>query len=210
MRLKQYITEQNKCYTSNEVTPEEVLSLIKKDCKPFLRQKAKGERLYRGSKLLEYNDFCIITPKKNRKPRDTDPIIHKKFDELFMKYHGIKARSEAVFTTPDYTVAGYYGVGGLVFPIGDFKYLWNPNVKDLTTNPGGKDYTQKPWYKQIFNEIMILISKDESIEDVMEGTVRDYKSTGLKDAMRSNNEIMIFCDKYYFVQSLWSDKIRRL
>jgi len=211
MRLQQYLTEQNKCYTSDEITPEEVLSLIKKDCKPYLKQKAKGKHLYRGTKLLEYNDFCIITPRKNRKPRDTDPVIHKKFDEMFMKYHGIKARSEAIFTTPDYTTAAYYGISGLVFPVGNFKYLWNPDIKDLTVNPSGNNYSKKSWYKQLFNELMILISKDESIDDVIENTVKNYKSTGLKDAMGTDNEIMIFCDKYYIIQSLWhSDIFKRL
>jgi hypothetical protein len=211
MRLKQYITEQNKCYTSDKITPEEILAMIKRDCKPYLKQKAKGEQLYRGTKLLEHNDFCIITPRKDRKPRDTALGIHKKFDELFMKYHGIKARSEAVFTTPDRTVASYYGVSGIVFPVGNFKYLWNPNVKDLATNPSGKDYTEQPWYKAIFNEFMILISKDEDVESVIENTVKGYKSTDLKKAMSLDNEIMIFCDKYYIIQSFWySDIFKRL
>ena len=202
MRLRQYITEET------NPDPQKVLLLIKKNCKPYLQQKAKAPlQLFRGTKALEYEDFLEITPRKDRQPRDTPQKIHKKFDQLFLKYHGIKARSEGVFTTSDNTVSSFYGINGIVFPIGNFKYLWNPNVKDLSTDPNGANIT-KPWYKKIFDELMVLVTKDyENIDDMLENIIKKYKSTDLKNAMKSGNEVMIFCKKYYMVDTLYYSEI---
>jgi len=205
MRLKQFINEET------NPDPEKLVALIKKNCKPYLRQKAKAPlQLYRGMKKLEYEDFLEITPRKDRKPRDTPLKIHKKIDDLFLKYHGIRARSEGVFVTTDYSISSYYGINGIVFPVGDFKFLWNPYVFDLSMDPTGMAVL-KPWYKKLIDEIMALISKDpKNTDEVLENIIKGYKSTNLKAAMKSGNEIMIFCKKYYIVDSLYSDEIKQL
>jgi uncharacterized protein (UPF0305 family) len=95
MRLQKYIlNEGNTDYKAfqniRSITMkdfEEIVDILKRDCKPFIRAKKKGMFLYRGMK----NTFVTIDKIKsrlNRKPRDTPEELHDALDDAFKEKFG--------------------------------------------------------------------------------------------------------------------------
>ena len=77
----------------------------------------------------------------DRLPVDTRKDVSDILDNCFVEKFGIKLRSSGVFTSKLPTVASDYGRPYLFFPIGDYQYFWNPDVKDLYGDIEGE-----PWY----------------------------------------------------------------
>jgi len=77
-----------------------------------------------------------------------------------------------------------YGLSTVIFPIGEFKFLWSPHVQDLWSD---------------------VISADPKDMDLLR-----YKMDDLHDAIESGNEIMIGCKSAYIVHINTSKKTRRL
>jgi hypothetical protein len=140
----------------DELTPEEVFSKLESDCKPYLEllrscytdntelydlddrmevvQYFNKEipMIFRGStNTWKENDIRYVEARKDRRPKDTNKKISKEIDEVFFKEYGIKPRTEGTFTTPVKHVAGHYGQVFMFFPIGDFKYLWSEEIRDM-------------------------------------------------------------------------------
>jgi hypothetical protein len=156
-----------------------------------------GDLLWRGTEK-RVKDIKIFTPRTDRQPRDMDPGIHKYMDDMFKEYHGWKARSEGVFTTTDRRQSSLYGKPYVFFPIGNYKYLWNPKVNDLMGN---------------LKELLILDISDldySNNKDNLEDLIKGYKSTNLKQAAVRNSEVMFLCKSYYLVDSGGPNLYQRL
>lgn len=144
MAFRNYITETN----LHEEILQNILFLIQRDCAPYLKQlRNSNDFLWRGVKrgFSKFEAISRIIPRKNRRPSDTPIHIHDLLDGLFKDYHGWKARSEGVFCFGGYMEASNYGEPHIVFPIGKFSFLWNPDIsdlylrlKDLGMSPEGK------------------------------------------------------------------------
>ena len=128
MRLRQHLTE----YTYTGDVPD--WSPIVKDCKPFIKQlKGAHNLLLRGSNK-QNPGIMKLKPRKDRHPMSTPYAIHDMLDGFFKDRFGWNARSEGVFCTGNLSTALFYaGVNGVnsVWPIGNFKYLWSPDISDL-------------------------------------------------------------------------------
>ena len=128
MRLKHFITE------SKDIDIA-FIKKLKKECKEYFyesRQFKKNLPLYRGMKK-RISTYEIITPRKNRKPLSTDPVVHELLNKEFKKQFGWAARSEAVFCIGDYP-PNIYGERYYMFPIGKFDFLWSRYVTDLAVS----------------------------------------------------------------------------
>jgi hypothetical protein len=184
MRLKHFITE------SKDIDIA-FIKKLKKECKEYFyesRQFKKNLPLYRGMKK-RISTYEIITPRKNRKPLSTDPVVHELLDEEFKKQFGWKPRSEGVFCIGDYP-PGMYGERYYIFPIGKLDFLWSPYIKDLTVSLDHSgifttDYKLDP-------EVPL-----ETVNDVVFQLVSTYQDDDFLAALRSVNEIMLKCKKYY-------------
>jgi len=169
MRFKQYL---------NEASPpkEEILALIKKDCKPFL---ADWRKLKTDDFLLSgRNDKTFFTKKqvrKDRKPLDTLLDMHKIIDDWFYKKFGVKSRSNAVFCSFDIIITSGYGTPYLVFPIGKYKAVSSKNIKDLFR--------------------VAIINDEEKIIEILERG----KYTDKLTYYENEGEIMVTCKDYYMV-----------
>ncbi|MFW6030238.1 MAG: hypothetical protein ACOCRO_08295 [Halanaerobiales bacterium] len=88
------------------------------ECYPFLKMLKKDgyNFLYSGRKTIDYIYKKEI--RKNRVPSDTPEEFHDIIDELFYKSHGVKARSQSMFTYPSLDKVGFYGLPYYVFPVG--------------------------------------------------------------------------------------------
>lgn len=136
------------------------MEILEKECSQILDiyKKNKGF-IFRGiTRKYAPNRLYKITPRADRKPKDTNPIIHKFVDDFFEERVGWRPRSEGIFCTPRYHEATSYGHNAyIVFPKDGFKYLWSPNIEDLycdvlskiqtdTMLGYGKSRKQYVWY----------------------------------------------------------------
>jgi len=159
MSFGDYITE----IRASELELESILYLIKRDCKPFLKRvKGAKEFLWRGmDRRLDI--ITKIVPRKNRAPKDTPQEVHDILDDLFRSRFGWKARSEGVFCYARKGSAEGYGTAHMVFPIGDWTFLWNGEVNDLYVS------TKALW------ELGLEPSEDEYYEAYGEGESGEWK-----------------------------------
>jgi hypothetical protein len=125
---------------------------------------------------------CSIVPGHydNRKPRDTHPDVHNEMNRMFNEYHGAPFRN-GLFVTGSLKEAKSYGEAIVIFPIGKFKYCWSPTITDLSDHvPGGAN--------SVFDQEKLTEKLDKMFSLY-------YKTTDLKNAIFSENEIMLYCDK---------------
>jgi hypothetical protein len=223
-RLQQYINEIK--------TSTDIISMIRKDCQPFLKE-MKGSRslLYRGSDQ-PVDGIEKIVPRNNRIPKNTPLKLHKQLDIVFKKGFGWKARSEGVFVSFDEVEAEFYGETYLFFPIGKYKYVWSSIYRDLTrhyniddfkyfANPDG--YMEEAWYKhmggwseEIYKDKAGLEKwKKENIKKIesevigrVGNIIKDYTDKGLGNAKKYMAEVAFKCKSYYLVNTLYGNEIK--
>jgi len=189
MRLQSYINEDETYWKKN-------IELIKKNCKPYIKLVKMftdtSIGLYRGV-TKKNGTFYKITPRKDRRPSTTNPVVHKVLDDIFYDKFGWKARSEGVFVTSNMDVASSYGVSYLFFPIGKFDFLCSIQIDDLF------------FAIDKFNLDRIIIKSDKPD---WEGKIRKKIEPFILDNYEKNNtnwlfsgvEVMFRCKSYYIVK----------
>jgi hypothetical protein len=217
MRLQKYIINENQ----EDISLDKILSMIKKNCKTFLKE--VDGFLYRGSNKKVF-DIEKFKTRKDRRPLGTAQEDHDKLDKLFNKKFGWKARSEGLFCAGDLSTVKQYGKVNLVFPIGDYKYVWSPKVKDLTLYLEKEKYLK--YYKHYkrrtegvlftlvkhrFDEYEELLNEYGNYEydKFLKETVNKYISKNLSDLIGTKNEVSIKCNYYYLVNVLYSEDIAK-
>ena len=131
MKFEQYIKE-----SKDKDKLFNAIKAIHKNCQPYLLQwlyAFKGsllKPLYRGSNN-KGDIFTSKTRQGDRKPLNTPPEIQKGIDDYFEKKYGHRYRSSSYFTTGLGSEARDYGKVYMIFPVGRFNYIYNPNVIDL-------------------------------------------------------------------------------
>lgn len=111
---------------------EHLIHLIYKDCQPFLKKALKDNYqnlFYSGRKSKD--DWFKGNVRTDRRPTDTNKVLHRDLDKMFQKKFGYLVRSSSIFVTNDIGVADSYGTTYMIFPIGNFKFVWSPGIVDL-------------------------------------------------------------------------------
>lgn len=194
----------------NEEDFEYYANLIKKDCKPFLEKVDPinlDKLIYRG---MDENKFFIHKDvRKNRKPFTTPSVIQEFVDNYLKEKYGKQFRSNSIFVSGSPYVATTYGTSYIIFPIGNFEFLWSPHVSDLTPNLAlaiRKGYDKAEQQYDVFQEISKFKSPEQLPDNVKEQLTKtlqkvDYKlNDNLEKAIESDKEIMIKCDSYYAIK----------
>lgn len=208
---------------------QEMIERIKTECKPFL-----DEIDFRVNPSIEHassitylnvpralwrgisNDGALIKLSGNRPrfPSDTSPYMHELLVRYFAKHFGYPYRSMGVFCSSAREQAAEYG-GNLfiIFPIGEYEYVFSPEIKDAYMS---FDNSQSD-YPKMWNEIITNMGKRESDYQDDIGDIRyekwfdlvydylekntPYTNSNLKAFldMRSDDgaEIIVKCDNYY-------------
>ena len=196
----------------------DLLAMLERDCAPFLNESKHRGLLRRGMKASSFGGAKKVTDpftgkelyfwenkvRKDRQPRDFSTAQHKELDEWFLKNHGFKARSEGLFCFGDRAknhVTAEYGQLYFIFPIGEFEYVWSPQIADLYVE--GLQNGMNHYPDDATDEEK---EKYSPIELFMRGYT--YKTTGLEKAVVGSNEIMIKCDKYYAFPQSAEDALR--
>jgi len=157
------------------------------DCQPYLHENNNpiSTPLYRGvntSGLFKQKGKII---KKNvrlddRIPTDSGTDLHNELNKAFNDAFGEPFRN-AMFCSGATTIVEYYGDVYVVFPIGNFKYLWSNDVTDVF---------------QAYDDF-----NTGTTVDFVEKLVHcNYRTNNLQAGIKSNNEIMIRCKNYYGIK----------
>jgi len=188
MKLNRYIKESN---TSVLDKYDDFIDSVRAQCKPWLKaiSSCKIKHCIRG-----YNPKDVIekrTPRKDRKPRDTPKDIQASLDDEFSKKFGWKVRSEGLFTWGGRITGGYGTAAGIVFPTGNFDFVWSKKVYDLFMY---YDKSYKP---------SGMKDSEEEIEyrkEWVKRTIDTYTNKNLCEALSSTSEIVIKCNSYWIIR----------
>ena len=157
----------------------ETVTQMKKECKYAMDLCRKNKAwFYRGlsghARRVGWRNV-----RADRRPKDTDPYVHKMFDSTLEELFGWKARSQGLFVTSDYTQAKDFGRPMLVFPTGKFDYVWSPKEEDSinTIQDGpirlrfGQDYKK---------QLEPLVDRDDAMKESIGNVANYYYREGIK------------------------------
>jgi len=201
MKFKKYITED---WIDDNIDAKPIANVLKKNCAPFIKE-MKSSNLhnwfYRATGGYHYEDISKpIKPRTNRKPRNTPKEIHEYMDMRCKKKFGWKSRSEGVFVSSHRNALEMnYGEPYLFFPIGSYKYIYHPRIKDIF---------------EYFDVIYGISFGDEYIDiDVMEKKFDTiwpkYTDKNLKRAYENGVEVAFKCKSYYMVNEKYGDMLKK-
>jgi len=190
--LKKQLTQMARQY---KIDDPEVLQVMKvivtigQECRPYLNQVSNPLGLFRGvdgggkaiKKRIRLDD---------REPQGMSRRTQSKVNRAFTDKFGAPFRN-SMLCTGDENEAEAFGNLYSVFPIGDFKFLWSPEIYDLNNIL---------W--NIEEEQGDVIELDDIIKIVNDG---NYKTSDLEDAINSRNEIMIRGQGYYGIEHYISE-----
>lgn len=117
----------------NASDEENLIRLIYKNCQPYLKQALKDKRypLFIFSGRNYKGDWFKGKVRTDRRPTDTNLELHNDLNKEFVKKFGYPVRSASIFCSGDQGVAESYGDSYFIFPIGNFKFVWSPDISDL-------------------------------------------------------------------------------
>ena len=210
-KFRDYITEKsvadwNRNKTASDIdnidVPTVMLEKLKKDCKPYLKvAKKNGYVLWRGNEK-EIGTMGKVKRRKDRRPLSMKKWIHDILNKLFYEKFGWKPRSEGVFAVTDQSSSWTYGKPYGFFPIGSYRYVWSPDVRDL-------------WTDSTMFEVEIpgepMTDKEMKIrgEEILKSLMDRYTDKKLDWAMKSKgHEIMFDVDNYYLVNRNYVEYVR--
>jgi len=167
----------------------EVISAIKRDCKPFLKAinyNVAHYPLYRG--LGGESDMFVIKSVRldDRRPADSAQNVHDALNDYFIQKFGEPFR-DAMFAAGTPFVSESYGNLYLVFPIDQFTFIWSPEVTDLVTE----------WSSSLDD---VVTANGPRGDMNMFMNKFKYTNKNLEKAIQSNKEIMIRTAGYYGIR----------
>jgi hypothetical protein len=191
MKLIRFLNENNK------EDPLHIWSVIKSDVQHNYLKAIKEEGLLFRSSNKTVKNILKVNPRTDRKPLNVNIGVHNEMDKIFKGRFGWKARSEGVFVSADANQIDIYGTVYLFFPIGEYKFIWSPEVFDF--------YDEQENFMYLVYPEEISVDNDYSEEDIdyikseIEEKINSYTDKNLNKAIKRRNEIMFKCSSYYLV-----------
>jgi len=195
MRLYEYISNKDEVMDrANDPDLDRALTMLEKDCQKFIKE--TGGFLFRATDRRLGDVIKKMKQREDRRPLNTKKYIHALADTAFQKSFGWKARTDALFTSthPSQT-RGYGSNMYLVFPIGNYKYIWSDEISDFFIKQSGMESVKQRVYP--------YTAKLD--QDDMDSLMPEYTDKNLKKAWadRESREVMLNCPNgYYYVNTL--------
>ncbi len=184
MRLTKFINNEASGFTPWP-DGDELRELLHSNCSKWIKE-SKGIPAYRG--MINKGQWGKFKVRQDRKPKDTPKRHHDMIDADFKKKFKWEPRKQGLFVTGNDDTADVYGYLYLIWPIGNFKILWSPEVQDLftlTSAAPGHD-------------------EDKFVHLEWPEYFKSYRNNNLAAALNSGNEIMVKCKSYYALQqTVW-------
>lgn len=206
MRYRQLIKED----FASEQTILNAAKTIKQNCQPYLQQNKDAINrypMYRGVKppgghsVTGAGDANVIRKDvrlTDRKPSDMPRELHHFINQYFMQNYGAAFRT-AMFVSGSSAMASDYGTTYIIFPAGEFQYLWSDSYEDLFSITSEFGLDDNPPSSLDAEEAIEW--KENSKEELVDGVLRTYQTDELMKGIDSKHEIMIRCSHYYGIHS---------
>jgi hypothetical protein len=211
MRFKEFLREGSQVAN---VTAQDIYN----DCAYYFKSvKLSGNELkdwmWHGTKHLPTarNPVYVVDAKTEREPRDTPLSVHNAVNDYFKREYGKPFRN-GVFATgfyPDAIIYSRDSFAWALIPIGHFSWLCSSDpagdFRDLT---GLWRRTFEQTHKDLSREHPNLNAYEvddlvipEAIEALIDNIHGEswYFNESLTSCIRSENEIMLWCSKFYLV-----------
>ena len=210
--FKQFLDESVfKSPKHTNMADNELKDMLQHDCEYFLDQSCNSGFLVRGMKSMgraKYKElphprdpehtsvpYWENYTRQDRSPTDTSQKTHEMLDRWFDQAFGLRARSQALFCmgSSDRGVKAtkQYGDTFIIMPVGEFKYVWSPEVIDLYAETAGINWSRE------YDEG----EPEEALDKFMSS--QSYRNNRLDEAVRGRSEIMVGCRKYYAFEYEW-------
>ena len=189
MRFRQFITEARD-FNGTQFIQDCHACLSQLDISKDPEQDPSYKLPFRGMAPTAHTfkgGWDIIKHPKHRKPKDTPLLVHNAMNEAFKKKFGWNVR-DGVFVTGSDALAGTFGRTHVVFPIGEFKFVWSEHIEDVygdLVEPDLGDDWEENWHDG---------EKERFQKYVLEW---NWSDKNFAEALRSRNEIMLSCESYY-------------
>ena len=187
---------------SSSITAEQIIE----DCDfYFSKISLKGKSsdwMYHGTRIVAPTDTVKRKFSPRSAPRDTPLFVHNAVNGLLQKTFG-KPFRDGLFATGYGNDAAIYGKVHIVIPIGTFEWLCSGetdgNMRDLTG-------TYKRNVESIASSGNWNTASIEMQQDALYATIEDisssewYHNDFLQTCIKSENEIMLWCDSFYLIK----------
>lgn len=158
-----------------------IVSLVEKDCKPFLRDfKGAKSLLWRGLQKSGVGSITKKSVRTNREPRFVDDTLTKLLSSWSKSEWGWDWRREGLFVTTDQSTAKHFGIPVIVFPIGKYKVVWNGHVEELYGAYDDWGWLVQHEFEDLWNQSNVKSSKLRKMDKEFQRV--DYQPS--KDAPR--------------------------
>lgn len=197
------------CENLNPNAVKQIITEITHNCQPFLHDIG-----YQVSDLLLYrgigHNVINIHPNSpnilrsfpgfnaNRKPTDTPDYVHNETNHIFKQLFKYPFRS-GTFVSGSEKEAKQYGNVGLVIPAGEYHCLWSPFVVDFFNEWDEFISTKKFNAKHSNSAIPTNEDIMDSFLDLIENNKFQYRTGNIIEAIHSNHEIMVYCDRVFLL-----------
>lgn len=229
--FKQFLKDSEDHAAAGEACAERIF----RDCAPYLKQvqmqvnlsdiRRSTGILWRGMKGMPDSDpanpCTKLAGNRERKPSDTNLALHTILDAHLFKHFGFHYRSKGVFCSNSPVQARGYGSDlYLIFPIGEFKYVWSDTLYDAYVELDNRWHSNPPqsylvilhdmnvWDTGLVDDNGFPIDYDEWYKLVGQwlDKMRPYKDSDLRECLREHaasagfgREVMLQCSEYYAV-----------
>jgi len=168
----------------------------------------RGAKMYQGAAGL----YAFVKPtRQNRIPLGSPMAMHLAYNAMFKAMGCPANRSNSVFVSGDRDTAAFYGTPYVIFPMGEFTYVWSQKYDDLM------NFRYEDLEKVLKPE---AVERDEN--DNWMGNIADPNSYNVKalrtlfsvdkylmSALGQTHEVMIKCDEaVYMPEWYYEDQIR--
>lgn len=204
-----------------EQSTNEMAQYIKRDCQPYLKQGGGVQfNLYRGMEANE-TTFVHKSVRKHREPMSIPPAVQQFIDKWFQNKFGHPYRRNGLFATGSRQQADEYAKNNInnsgdtymIYPIGQFSFVWSSTIDDLFEKISQVDMYLHDEYGEQYTLGVVAGDYPSTLSKLQQKLLLDmlnantFKTTDLKQAAKSGNEVMIACDSYYGIIDGVSERV---
>ena len=186
--------------------------LIKRDCRPYLQQNKSPifrTPIFRGLGMLKVSDSIIIKKQVRldyRQTKDMNVSIHIAMNDWMTKKFGEPFRN-GLFVSGSRNVVNMYGRTYIIFPIGNFTFLYHDKFSDIYSTYSSFHWTYQDDIGNTPDKKTMTKFSKKFVKHIASVNNGNWKQDTIEQASMSKNEIMIRCKEYYAVRN---DTIARM
>lgn len=203
MRYRELVAEDSFGGMLDSKVITEEFKLIKRDCQPYLQQNKSPIHqtpMFRGLGGLGAtpdSDAIVLKKQvrlKDRMSKDIRAEVHDVMNKWMTKKFGEPFRN-ALFTHGFRQATTVYGQPYVIFPIGNFTFLYHSQISDIYST-----FESFKWNHDPIQPGESMIEFAEKFVDYISGVnLGTWKQDSIKQAIESKHEIAIRCKEYYAV-----------